>query len=61
MEVVERASYYYFGNNSKKNRFFIVDNISEATYALIQAQIECTYRGKINAKNKGKIDMYFVN
>jgi class 3 adenylate cyclase len=36
-------------------------NISEATYALIQAQIECTYRGKINAKNKGKIDMYFVN
>ena len=36
-------------------------NISGDTYNLIKGQFNCTYRGKINAKNKGEIDMYFVN
>lgn len=36
-------------------------NISGATYGLIKNQFNCTYRGKIEAKNKGEIDMYFVN
>jgi len=36
-------------------------NISEATYLLIRQYFDCTYRGKIEAKNKGKIDMYFVD
>lgn len=36
-------------------------NISETTYKLIQRKFPCTYRGKIAAKNKGEIDMYFVN
>jgi class 3 adenylate cyclase len=36
-------------------------NISGATYASIQEWFDCTYRGKIYAKNKGEIDMYFVN
>ncbi len=36
-------------------------NISENTFKLIQRKIPCTYRGKIAAKNKGEIDMYFVN
>ncbi len=35
-------------------------NISGNTYALIKDFFECTHRGKINAKNKGEIDMYFV-
>ncbi|MCU0445488.1 MAG: tetratricopeptide repeat protein [Microscillaceae bacterium] len=35
-------------------------NISGATYELIKNQFECTYRGKVYAKNKGDVDMYFV-
>lgn len=35
-------------------------NISGATYELIKKDFTCTYRGKIQAKNKGEIDMYFV-
>ena len=36
-------------------------NVSQTTYALIKDKFYCEYRGKINAKNKGQIDMYFVN
>ncbi len=36
-------------------------NISGATYELVKDFFECEYRGKINAKNKGEIDMYFVH
>lgn len=35
-------------------------NISGSTYALIKNDFECAYRGKITAKNKGEIDMYFL-
>ncbi len=35
-------------------------NISGVTYELIKNEIECEYRGKIAAKNKGEIDMYFI-
>ena len=35
-------------------------NISESTYHLIRDHYSCIYRGKIIAKNKGEIDMYFV-
>lgn len=35
-------------------------NISERTYQLVRGQFTCTYRGKIKAKNKGDMDMYFV-
>jgi len=35
-------------------------NISAATYDLIKERYDCTYRGKIFAKNIGEIDMYFV-
>ena len=35
-------------------------NISGRTYELIQDQFVCSFRGKIEAKNKGMIDMYFV-
>ncbi len=35
-------------------------NISESTYALVKDQFQCTHRGKIQAKGKGEIDMYFV-
>lgn len=35
-------------------------NISGVTYELIKNQFNCTYRGKIEAKNKGEVDMYFV-
>ncbi|MEM7179836.1 MAG: adenylate/guanylate cyclase domain-containing protein [Spirochaetota bacterium] len=36
-------------------------NISGSTYELIKDFFDCEYRGKVSAKNKGEIDMYFVN
>lgn len=36
-------------------------NISEETYHLIKDFFDCEYRGEIDAKNKGKVKMYFVN
>ena len=35
-------------------------NISETTYKLVKDTFECTYRGEIEAKNKGSLKMYFV-
>lgn len=35
-------------------------NISQNTYILVKDKFVCTYRGKLQAKNKGEIDMYFV-
>lgn len=35
-------------------------NISGGTYELLKDNFNCTHRGKIEAKNKGIIDMYFV-
>lgn len=35
-------------------------NISGATYELIKDKFTCTHRGKVDAKNIGEIDMYFV-
>jgi ligand-binding sensor domain-containing protein/class 3 adenylate cyclase len=35
-------------------------NISGATYEIVKDKFNCTYRGKIEAKHKGEIDMYFV-
>ena len=35
-------------------------NISETTYGLVEHKFNCIYRGKIDVKNIGKIDMYFV-
>ena len=36
-------------------------NISGPTYERVKNQFKCSYRGKIQAKNKGEIDMYFVD
>ena len=35
-------------------------NISGATYELVKDKFNCTHRGKIQAKNKGEVDMYFA-
>lgn len=35
-------------------------NISGDTYALVKDRFVCTHRGKIAAKSKGEVDMYFV-
>jgi adenylate cyclase len=35
-------------------------NISETTYDLVRDHFQCAYRGKLAAKNKGEIAMYFV-
>lgn len=35
-------------------------NISENTYEMVKSQFRCTFRGQIQAKNKGEIDMYIV-
>ena len=36
-------------------------NLSGTTYELVKDNFSCTYRGKIAAKNKGDIDMYFLD
>ena len=36
-------------------------NISGTTFELIKEKFPCAYRGKVEAKNKGEVDMYFVN
>jgi class 3 adenylate cyclase/DNA-binding response OmpR family regulator len=36
-------------------------NISGTTYEYVKDFFDCDYRGKIETKNLGKIDMYFVN
>ena len=35
-------------------------NISQTTYELVKDKYACTYRGEIEAKNKGMMKMYFV-
>lgn len=35
-------------------------NVSQSTYELVKDKFRCTYRGKVEAKNKGEVDMYFV-
>ncbi|MBX7109554.1 MAG: adenylate/guanylate cyclase domain-containing protein [Chitinophagales bacterium] len=35
-------------------------NISESTHTLVKDKFKCTARGKIPAKNKGEVEMYFV-
>jgi class 3 adenylate cyclase len=35
-------------------------NISGSTYKIVRYDFDCTHRGKIEAKNKGEVDMYFV-
>ena len=35
-------------------------NISESTYELVKYEFNCIYRGKIDAKKKGMMNMYFV-
>lgn len=36
-------------------------NISGITYQLVKDKFGCTYRGNIEVKNMGKMDMYFVS
>lgn len=36
-------------------------NVTDATYELIKDKYKCEYRGKIDVKNKGVVDMYFVS
>ena len=36
-------------------------NISSSTYELVKDLFNCEYRGRLLAKNKGEIDMYFIN
>jgi len=35
-------------------------NVSAYTYDLIRRDFKCEYRGKVDAKGKGPMDMYFV-
>jgi class 3 adenylate cyclase len=35
-------------------------NVSGTTYELVKDKFNCIHRGKITAKGKGEIDMYFV-
>jgi class 3 adenylate cyclase len=35
-------------------------NISGTTYEIVKQKFACVYRGKLEAKNKGAVDMYYV-
>ncbi len=35
-------------------------NVSSSVFELVKEKFDCSYRGKINAKNIGDIDMYFL-
>lgn len=35
-------------------------NISQSTYEIVKDDFVCTTRGKVSAKHKGEVDMYFV-
>lgn len=35
-------------------------NVSGDTYKLVKEEFYCSHRGKIEAKNKGQVDMYFI-
>ena len=35
-------------------------NITESTYEQVKGKYECTPRGAVEVKNKGKIEMFFV-
>ena len=43
--------------NSEPNKI----NISQSTYELVKDKFNCSFRGKQPAKNKGMIEMYFVD
>jgi len=36
-------------------------NVSASTYELIKDDFTCTHRGKMSAKGKGEVDMWFIN
>jgi hypothetical protein len=36
-------------------------NLSGSTFKEVLTKVEYTYRGKVEAKNKGEIDMYYLN
>lgn len=36
-------------------------NISQTTYELVKDKFNCSYRGEVEAKNKGMLKMYFIN
>ncbi len=67
--VVGRKKYAYdiwgntvnIANRMESNGVPGFVNISAATYELIKSRYDCSYRGKIYAKNVGEIDMYFVS
>lgn len=44
-------------SNSEPGRI----NISEDTYNIVQHTFSCEYRGKLAVKNRGEMNMYFVN
>lgn len=62
----KRIAYDIWGNTvNVANRMEMASetgkvNISGTTYEYIKPYFDCTYRGKVPAKNKGEIDMYYV-
>ncbi len=63
---IKRFAYDIWGNTvNTANRLQMTCepngiNVSGSTYQEIEPYFDCLYRGKIAAKNKGEIDMYYV-
>ena len=59
--LIENAGNYpVYSSQTTNNGEIGKINISEATHAIVKEKYQCTHRGKICAKNKGEVDMYFV-
>ena len=64
--VVKKFAYDIWGDTvntaarMEQNREAGKINISEATYELVKDIFTCEYRGEIEAKDKGKMKMYFL-
>ena len=64
---IKKFAYYIWGDtvniasrmesNSEPGKI----NVSESTYQFIKHKFDCTYRGEIETKNRGKLKMYFVD
>ncbi len=55
-KYIDKVGYF----DPLKKNLKIRINISESTYQLVKDHFKCNNRGKINAKYKGEINMYFV-
>lgn len=64
---IRKFAYYIWGDTVntaarlEQNCLEGHEKISSITYALVKDRSQCTDRGKVEVKNKGKLKMYFAD